>query len=81
MKSKAPLNHLFDIHNFCKSTLCMAKKMKQQDLKYISKDGPFLDKEKDSKTYLQTKEICNRFLLVSDFSKAFILVTYKKMNA
>ena len=35
--------------------------MKQQGLKYISKDGPFLDKEKDSKTYLQIKEICDRF--------------------
>ena len=74
--SKAPLNHLFNIHDFGNSTWSMAKK-KKQGLKYISKDGPFLDKEKDSKTYLQIKEICDRF----NFSKAFILVTLRKMNA
>ena len=69
--SKAPLNHLFDIHYFCDSTWCMTKKMKQQGLKYIRKDGPFLNKEKDSKNYLQIKEICNCFSTDEQLQQSF----------
>ena len=33
---KLPLHHLFNIHDICNSMWCMAKRMKQQGLKYIS---------------------------------------------
>ena len=59
--SKAPLNHLFGDHEYCNDSCCVAKKIKEKGLKYVSKDGPFLDKEKDHKTYQQLKEVCDRF--------------------
>ena len=59
--SKDPLNHLFDHHEYYSNAWCVAKQMKEKSLKFVSKDGPFLEKEKDLKTYQQLKEICNRF--------------------
>ena len=59
--SKAPLNYLFYHHEYCSNAWCVAKQMKEKGLKYVSKDGPFLGKEKVLITYKQLKEICDRF--------------------
>ena len=59
--SKALLNRLLDIPNFVILHGVWQKKILQQGQIYISKDRPFLDKEKDSKTYPQIKEIRNCF--------------------
>ena len=44
--SKANLNHLFDDHEYRNTSWCIAKKMKEEGLKYVGKDGPFLDKKR-----------------------------------
>ena len=45
--SKAPLQHLFNDHNYCETSWCLAKRAKEQGLNYINRESPFLDlKEK-----------------------------------
>ena len=59
--SKAPLNHLCDTHDFCDSPWCFCQKVKKQGLKYCNRNKLVLDKETDSKAYLQLNKICHCF--------------------
>ena len=59
--SKAPLNHLFDDHQHCDISWCLAKQAKEKGWSYVSKDGPFLNKKQNMETYLELKKICDQF--------------------
>ena len=57
----APLKHMFGNHENCEECWCLAKTAEKQGKVYISKDGPYLDMEKDKEIYEDLKEVCDRF--------------------
>ena len=59
--AKAPLKHLFGNHENCDECWCLAKTAEKQGKVYISKDGPYLDMEKDKEVYEDLKKVCDRF--------------------
>ena len=46
------MNHLFDDYEYCDMSWCIAKKMKEKGLKYVSTNGALLEEKK-----LQVEEI------------------------
>ena len=59
--SKAPLLHLFNDHSHCNESWCLAKVAEREGKVYVSKDGPYLDKEINKTEYEQLKAVCDRF--------------------
>ena len=58
----APIEHLFDCHEYCDIAWCYSLKAKNENKPYLpAPNRPFYTKEKDGKMYAQLKEAVSRF--------------------
>ena len=70
--SKAPLHHLFNNHQFCNVSWCLAKRAEENGDNYVNRDAPFLDMKdkKGAKIFSQLKEVCDRFTTDAKLSES-----------
>ena len=64
---RAPIEHVFDNHQFCQETWCYALKAKNEGKTYLPDEKrPFYCKVKDERMYLQIKECLSKFQTIDN---------------